>query len=108
MLAAILLAPSAWALSVRDYENATKEQQADSVANAIDKIIADVAKVDPALSRAIHDYFYVIPKGQPESPGLIAFAGVCWRLKGQPTTEGPTATRCRSRESCWASSSATS
>ena len=76
MLAAILLAPSsAWALSVRDYENATKEQQADSVANAIDKIIADVAKVDPALSRAIHDYFYIIPKGQPESPGLIAFEG---------------------------------
>jgi hypothetical protein len=76
LLAVILLVPSsAWALSVRDYENASKGDQADKVANAIDKIVADVARVNPALSRAIHDYFYVIPKGQPESPGLIAFEG---------------------------------
>jgi hypothetical protein len=70
------MAPSsAWALSVRDYENAPKAEQADKVVNAIDKIVADVARVNPDLSRAIHDYFYVIPKGQPESPGLIAFEG---------------------------------
>jgi hypothetical protein len=64
---------SAYALSVNQYESETKEQRADFVAGEIDKIVADVAKTNPALSKAIHDYFYVIPEGQPESPGLIAF-----------------------------------
>jgi hypothetical protein len=71
---ATLMAPfSAYALSVNQYESETKEQRADFVAGEIDKIVADVAKTNPALSKAIHDYFYVIPEGQPESPGLIAF-----------------------------------
>lgn len=65
----------AFALSIKEYEGETKQQQADFVAGEIDKIVADVAKTNPALSKAIHDYFYVIPEGQPESPGLIAFAG---------------------------------
>jgi hypothetical protein len=64
---------STYALSVNQYESETKEQRADFVAGEIDKIVADVAKTHPALSKAIHDYFYVIPEGQPESPGLIAF-----------------------------------
>lgn len=74
--AALTLLPfQASAMSVRQYESATKQQQADFVANQIDKIVLDAAKVNPVLSKAIHDYFYLIPKGQPESPGLIAFGG---------------------------------
>jgi hypothetical protein len=76
ILAAILMGPStAWALSIREYENLSRTERADKAADAIDKIVADVARVNPELSRAIHDYFYIIPKGQPESPGLIAFEG---------------------------------
>ena len=45
----------------------------DAAKIAIAKIIADVAKVNPALSKSIYDYFHVIPQGQPESPGLVAF-----------------------------------
>ena len=63
------------AMSVKQYETETKQQRADFVGNEIDEIIANVAMSNPALSKAIHDYFYVIPEGQPESPGLIAFAG---------------------------------
>ncbi len=70
---ALLLSAHGFALSVRQYENKTKAQGAEAVASAIDKIVDDVAKVNPALSKSIHDYFYVIPAGQAESPGLIAF-----------------------------------
>jgi hypothetical protein len=63
------------AMSVRQYESETTKQRGADAAKAIDKIIDDVAKVDPALSRAIHDYFYAIPSGKPESPGLTAFEG---------------------------------
>lgn len=73
-IAALVLVPfSASAMSVREYETETKQQQADFVAREIDKIVSDVGKVNPVLSKVIHDYFYVIPKGRPESPGLIAF-----------------------------------
>jgi hypothetical protein len=61
------------AMSVRQYESKTKQERAEVVASAIDKIVADVAKADPGLSEAIRKYFYVIPQGQPESPGLLAF-----------------------------------
>jgi hypothetical protein len=74
VIAGFLLTPMpASALSVRAYENATKSERADKVAAAIDKIIADVARVNPDLSKAIHDYFYVTPAGQSQAPGVIAF-----------------------------------
>jgi hypothetical protein len=76
LFGATLLMPfTASAMSIRQYENESRTRQAEIVATAIDKIVADVGKVNPDVARAIHDYFYVIPKGQPESPGLIAFAG---------------------------------
>ena len=77
LLAAVMLVIpfQAFALSVREYKSETKQQRADFVAAQIDKIVAEVAKTNPALSKTIHDYFYIIPEGQPESPGLIAFAG---------------------------------
>lgn len=76
-LAVVILAiPSqGFPLSVRQYESKTKQQRADFVAKEIDKIISDVSRVNPPLSKAIHEYFYIIPEGQPESPGLIAFEG---------------------------------
>ena len=76
LAAGMLVAPfQAFALSVRAYESESKQQRADFVANEIDKIVTEVTKANPALAKAVHDYFYVVPKGQPESPGLIAFAG---------------------------------
>lgn len=71
---ALLPFPAA-ALSVRQYESKTQEQRVDFLSSAIAKIVADVATVNPALSKSIYDYFHVIPQGHPESPGLIAFAG---------------------------------
>jgi hypothetical protein len=76
ILGTVLMMPStASAMSIREYESKTTHERGEVVATAVDKIIADVARVNPDLSRAIHDYFYIIPKGQPESPGLIAFGG---------------------------------
>jgi hypothetical protein len=69
-----LVSPSAArALSVREYENASKTEQTNKVVSAIDKIIADVAKVNPDLSKAIHDHFQVTPAGQALAPGVMAF-----------------------------------
>ena len=76
ILGAVLATPStASAMSIREYESKSTHERGEVVATTVDKIIADVARVNPDLSRAIHDYFYIIPKGQPESPGLIAFGG---------------------------------
>jgi hypothetical protein len=76
LAAVMLLIPfQASALSVKQYKSETKDQRADFVAGEIAKIVADVAKVNPALSKSIYDYFHAILQGQPESPGLIAFAG---------------------------------
>ena len=61
------------AMSVRQYESEPQEQRVDLLSSAIGKIVADVAKVNPTLSKSIYDYFHVIPQGQVESPGLIAF-----------------------------------
>jgi hypothetical protein len=69
-----LTAFPASALSVNDFERQTRNQQTDYVLKAVDKIVAEVAKADPALSRAIHDYFEVTPAGQKQPPGLMAFA----------------------------------
>jgi hypothetical protein len=76
ILGAVLATPStASAMSIREYESKATHERGEIVATTVDKIIADVARVNPDLSKAIHDYFYVIPKGQAESPGLIAFGG---------------------------------
>lgn len=63
------------ALSVRQFDSEPREEQTEYVFKAVDKIVADVAKVNPELSKAIHDYFEVTPPGQDEPPGLLAFAG---------------------------------
>jgi hypothetical protein len=63
------------AMSVRQYESETTKQRGADAAKTMDKIIDDVAKINPALSQAIHDYFYVVQPGQAESPGVIAFEG---------------------------------
>jgi hypothetical protein len=65
----------AQAMSVRQYESEPIKQRTPEAVHAIQKIIDDVAKVNPALSQAIDDYFTVIPPGQPEAPGLIKFEG---------------------------------
>jgi hypothetical protein len=64
----------AQAMSVRQYESESAKQQGIDGGDAIRKIVADVAKVNPALSQAIHDYFYSTPPGQPAPQGLIAFS----------------------------------
>jgi hypothetical protein len=74
-VATLLMPMQAQAMSVRQYESEPVKQQGTDAGDAIRKIVADVAKVNPALSQAIHDYFYVVPAGQPEAPGLIAFEG---------------------------------
>jgi hypothetical protein len=74
LAALFLTAFPASALSVNDFERQTRNQQTDYVLKAVDKIVAEVAKADPALARAIHDYFEVTPAGQKQPPGLMAFA----------------------------------
>lgn len=63
----------AQAMSVRQYEGETVRQKATDQTEALYKITEDVAKINPALSQAIHDYFFVTPPGQPDPPGFIAF-----------------------------------
>ena len=63
------------AMSVRQYESEPIKQRTAEASHAIQKIMDDVAKVNPALSQAIRDYFTIIPPGRPEAPGLIAFEG---------------------------------
>jgi hypothetical protein len=75
LVALLMLTDQASALSVREYKSLTKQQRAESVANAIEKIIADVGKVKPDVAKAIHEYFYEKPADQPAPPGLIAFGG---------------------------------
>lgn len=69
-----LMAFPASALSVNDFERQSRNQQTDYALKAVDKIVTDVARADPALSRAIHDYFETTPSGQKQPPGLMAFA----------------------------------
>ena len=69
----VVLPMQAQAMSVRQYESEPIKQRTAEASKAIQKIIDDVAKVNPALSQAIHDYFTVIPPGQSEAPGLISF-----------------------------------
>ncbi len=66
---------SAQAMTIRQYESEPTQQRITDVSHAITKIIDDVAKVNPALSKAIDEYFTVIPPGQSAAPGLIAFEG---------------------------------
>ena len=75
-IAAFTLLPiPAAALSVSEFDSKTRDQQTEFLVKAVDKIVADVARVNPALSRAIHDYFDVTPPGKNGPPGMIAFAG---------------------------------
>jgi hypothetical protein len=69
----LMFTSQASALSVREYKSKTTQQRAEFVNNEINRIIADTARVNPAQSKAIHDYFWAIPQRQPESRGLIAF-----------------------------------
>lgn len=76
LTAVMLVIPfQAFALSVREYKSETKQQRADFVASQIEKIVAEVAKTNPVLSKAIHDYFYVTPQAQLAAPGVTAFEG---------------------------------
>ncbi|HYL36047.1 MAG TPA: hypothetical protein VEV17_09060 [Bryobacteraceae bacterium] len=72
--AALMMPFQASALSVRQFENKTRDQQTEFVFKAVGKIVSDVATVNPGLSKAIHDYFEVTPRGKEEPPGLLAFA----------------------------------
>jgi hypothetical protein len=71
----LLAAGAAQAMSVRQYESESSKQKGPDAANAVFKIIDDVAKVNPALAKAIHDYFVVVPPGQSEPPGVTGFEG---------------------------------
>lgn len=74
--AAMLAMPSpASALSFKQFNDEARPQQADFLAKAVDKIVADVARVDPGLSQTIQTYFSVSSKGQLLPPGMIAFGG---------------------------------
>ncbi len=55
------------ALSVRQYEGLPQEKRIEFLVSAIDKLVSDTAAGNPAVSRAIHDYFHVSTTGKPES-----------------------------------------
>jgi hypothetical protein len=65
--------PPSEQLSVAQFEGESPGSQATDVSLAIIKIVNDVATVNPALSKAIHDYFLVTPQGKPEATGLLEF-----------------------------------
>jgi hypothetical protein len=74
-LALVLMSSDASALSVRKFDNATREQQTEILVQAVHKIVADVSPVNPKLADGIRDYFEVTPSGKSGPPGMIAFVG---------------------------------
>lgn len=72
-VATLTLALPASALSFKQFDSETRTQQADFLVKAVDKIVADVARVKPGLSQTIQTYFSVAPTGQVLPPGMIAF-----------------------------------
>lgn len=75
LVVAGLLTPwqQALAMSVNEYDNKPADERADFLSKTVDKIIADVATVNPALSQAISDYFSITPHGQSLPIGFTAF-----------------------------------
>jgi len=72
-IAALTIPFRASAISVKEFNAQTRDQQAQFISTTVDKIVTDVAKVDPVLSKSIRDYFGVTPSGKDQPPGLLAF-----------------------------------
>ena len=75
VVATLLLPLPSSALGVKQFNDLSRDQQAESLIKAVDKIVADVARVNPALSEAIRSYFSVAPAGKLLPPGMIGFGG---------------------------------
>jgi hypothetical protein len=78
---ASLIPREASAISVRDYDRLTDDEQSGVLVKLIDEIITEVATVDSALAHRIHDYFYVRPKGERFARGLVHFHGALWAVE---------------------------
>ena len=71
---ACLIAPlSVSAMSIKEYNTKTSDQRAQFVTDTIEKRISDAAKTNPALAKAIDDYFNITPPGKSGPMGIIAF-----------------------------------
>ena len=71
---ACLIPPlSVSAMSIKEYDTKTTDQRAEFVTDTIEKRISDAAKTNPALAKAIDDYFSITPPGKSGPMGIIAF-----------------------------------
>jgi len=71
---ACLIAPlSVSAMSIKEYNTKTSDQRAQFVTDTIEKRISDAAKTNPALAKAIDDYFNITPPGKPGPKGIADF-----------------------------------
>jgi len=61
------------ALSVKDWKAQPRQQQSYYVADFIARFTGEIAKTNPTVSQAIHDWFYVVPQGHAVSDGIIHF-----------------------------------
>ncbi len=72
----VLLSSRASATTLNQFDDLSRDQQAKFLVNAVHKIVADVAPINPDLSRAIRNYFEIPAQGHTITPGMIAFVGL--------------------------------
>jgi soluble cytochrome b562 len=70
LIVVVILAISAQAISLKEFNAKTSSEQSAQVVNFIDKMTADLRAKNPHLAQDIRNWFAVKPEGKPTSEGM--------------------------------------
>jgi soluble cytochrome b562 len=70
LIVVVILAISAQAISLKEFNAKTSSEQSAQVVNFIDKMTADLRAKNPQLAQDIRNWFAVKPEGKPTSEGM--------------------------------------
>jgi hypothetical protein len=70
LIAVIVLAVSAQAISLKEFSAKTSSEQSAFVARFIDKMTTDLRAKNPQLAQDMRNWFAVKPEGKPTSEGM--------------------------------------
>jgi hypothetical protein len=70
LIAVIVLAVSAQAISLKEFNAKTSSEQSAFVAGFIDKMTTDLRAKNPQLAQDMRNWFAVKPEGKPTSEGM--------------------------------------
>lgn len=70
LIAVIVLAVSAQAISLKEFTAKTSPEQSAIVADFIDKMTTDLRAKNPQLAQDMRNWFAVKPEGRPTSEGM--------------------------------------